>query len=250
MDWDRITKDIVSQIQEKVDEASAKGVIFGLSGGLDSAVVGALGKRAFPDDILGLIMPCQSNPQDLEHANLLSVQFSIPTQTIVLDESFDSLRSALCIGDDINKTDMAYANIKPRLRMISLYYYANRHNYLVLGTGNRSELMVGYFTKYGDGGTDVLPIGSIYKTDIRDWARFLAVPSQIIEKPPSAGLWSDQTDEGEMGMSYEELDSALRSVVDDEEGTNVAPEIIEKVKDMVKASEHKRNIAPVLKPRL
>jgi NAD+ synthase len=104
---------------------------------------------------------------------------------------------------------LATANLKPRLRMATLYYYANKLNYLVIGTGNRSELAMGYFTKYGDGGVDLLPLGNLLKTKVRELAKELKVPQEIIDRPPSAGLWHGQTDEGEMGISYAELDNIL-----------------------------------------
>ena len=135
---------------------------------------------------------------------------------------------------------LATANLKPRLRMTTLYAFANELDYRVLGTGNRSELAVGYFTKYGDGGADFLPLGDLVKGEVRDLARYLGVPERIITKPPSAGLWADQTDEAEMGLTYEELDAYLLT-------SEASPAVKAKVDAMHAASEHKRalpRIAP------
>jgi NAD+ synthase len=144
-------------------------------------------------------------------------------------------------------TQLANANIKPRLRMITLYHLANSRNYLVAGTGNRSELMIGYFTKYGDGGVDLLPIGSLLKSDVRDLAAEIAVPKRIIDRAPSAGLWAGQTDEEEMGLTYEDLDAAL-AAIDSGNTTDISPDILQRVEQMISASAHKRTLAPVFRP--
>ena len=122
--------------------------------------------------------------------------------------------------------DLAKANLKPRLRMMILYYFANSQDYLVAGTGNKSELCVGYFTKYGDGGVDILPLGGLLKTEVRKLAKELGIPKEIIDRTPSAGLWKDQTDEGEMGMSYEDLDFCLEAIEKGEENL-IKKEILE-----------------------
>nr|MCU0256832.1 NAD(+) synthase [Vicinamibacterales bacterium] len=135
---------------------------------------------------------------------------------------------------------LAQANLKPRLRMTTLYYVANRLNYLVAGTGNRTEIAIGYYTKYGDGGVDLLPLGALVKSEVRALARELGVPAPIIEKPPSAGLWIGQTDEGEMGFTYAELEDYLLRGPD-----AVAPATVMKIERLVRASEHKRHLPPV-----
>ncbi len=135
---------------------------------------------------------------------------------------------------------MALANIKPRLRMTTLYYYAQNLGYLVLGPSNKSEFTVGYFTKHGDSGVDLLPIASFTKTQVRDLARELKIPNIIIEKPPTAGLWENQTDEKEMGFGYDVLDKYIE--------TKTGPEdIVEKIEHMNRISEHKRNMPPIFK---
>jgi NAD+ synthase len=138
---------------------------------------------------------------------------------------------------------LALANLKPRLRMATLYAVANRYSYLVAGTGNRSEIAIGYFTKYGDGGVDVLPLGALVKSQVRELARELDVPSGIIEKPPSAGLWLGQTDEGEMGFSYAELERFLC-----EGPAAVPPAVALKIEALARASDHKRRMPPVFEP--
>ena len=136
-------------------------------------------------------------------------------------------------------SNLAKANLKPRLRMLVLYYFANKLNYLVCGTGNKSEIMAGYFTKHGDGATDILPIGDLLKKEVRKLAKELGIPEHIITKPPTAGLWPGQTDEGEMGITYPELDDILERL--ENKRKQVLPKKkVDKVKEMIKSSEHKR----------
>ncbi len=228
------TEEIANWIKNKVEEANAKGAVIGMSGGVDSSLAAVLCKKALGDNLLGILMPCHSNPSDLEHAKIVAEKFGIPTQTVDLTEIYDKLLKTLPDGNQIAK-----ANLKPRLRMLVLYYFANKLGYIVAGTGNKTEIMVGYFTKYGDGGVDIEPIGGLYKTQVRELAKELGIPEEIITKPPSAGLWEGQTDEGEMGITYEELDKILQALEKgDTEGLD--PEKVEKVKQMIRKSEHKR----------
>jgi len=226
-------------IKEKVKEAGAEGVVFGLSGGVDSSLTAALAKKALGDKVLGLLMPCHSDPTDLEHARLLATKFDIETEYVDLGPVFDRLMASLPRG-----SDMAVANLKPRLRMATLYYFANTLNYLVAGTGNKSELTVGYFTKYGDGGADLLPLGDLLKYQVRELARELGVPEEIIAKPPSAGLWAGQTDEGEMGITYDELDRTI-AAIEKGDTRDCDEATVERVKAMMTTSEHKRRFMPI-----
>jgi len=226
-------------IREQVTAAKGQGVVLGLSGGMDSSVVAVLCQRAFPQNMLGVIMPCHSVNQDVEHARALAQRFSIPTKNVVLDSTFDTLLKALPdekAAPDISR--LAQANLKARLRMLTLYHFANRLNYLVVGSGNRDERAIGYFTKYGDGGVDIQPLGSLLKGQVEELAQFLAIPRQIIEKPPSAGLWEGQTDEEELGFCYDELDRYLAS-------GEASAALKEKFKAIIAAAEHKRQPPPV-----
>lgn len=243
---DKTTEKIVTWIRETVNKSGAKGVIIGLSGGIDSACVAALCKKAFPTAIKGVIMPCFSNHLDREHAEITAKTLDIPCEIVDLEESFKVLfRAAEKKEYDKEKhKELAVANIKPRLRMTTLYYFANKLNYLVVGTDNKTESMLGYFTKYGDGGVDILPISSLYKRDIRKLAKYLGVHEEIINKKPSAGLWEGQTDEEEMGLSYDEADDILYRIENNECLSHIKEEKLERIRKMMSASEHKRNLPP------
>jgi len=231
---------LVEWIRGQVTTAGAEGVVVGLSGGVDSAVTAALCRQACPGQVLGLIMPCHSDPGDAEDALLAAGTLDIPTRTVVLDEIYDLLLGKFsgALTGAGGRMVLAAANLKPRLRMLTLYYFANRLNYLVAGTGNKSELTVGYFTKYGDGGVDILPLGNLVKREVRQLAALLGVPRPIIEKVPSAGLWAGQTDEGEMGLTYEQLDRFLRT-------GQAEPGVEETIRRMSECSQHKRRLPPV-----
>ena len=229
MDMLELADRLVLWIREKVSSAGSGGVVLGLSGGLDSAVVAVLSRRAFPQSVLALLMPCFSLEDDIKHAKLVAAKFSIPTKTVVLDSVFNTLLEVLPDSED---SRLAQANLKPRLRMLALYYYANELGYLVVGTSNKSELAVGYFTKYGDGGADILPLGNLVKREVRELARHLEIPQEIIDKAPSGGLWAGQTDEGELGFTYDELDRYLLS--------GQAPdEVRKKIEQKMASSKHK-----------
>lgn len=228
---------LVAWLRERAAEAGSEGAVVGLSGGIDSAVVAGLCRRAFGEKVLGVIMPCHSNPEDAEHARLLADAFGIEARTVVLDAVYDQFLSLLSQGQDSAPPRLAVANLKPRLRMLTLYYHANSLNYLVMGTGNKSEATVGYFTKYGDGGVDLLPIANLVKQEVRELASYLGVPQAIIDKPPSAGLWGGQTDETEMGLTYEALD---RYILKGE----APPQVAQRIEEMNRRSEHKRRLPP------
>jgi NAD+ synthase len=241
---ERLATHLSDWIRDTVSAGGGKGTVCGLSGGLDSAVVAALCKRAFPTDSLGLLMPCHSDAEDAEDALLTAHHFGLASATVDLTESYDLLFAELSATlTDLGEDPLATANIKPRLRMAALYAFANHLGYRVVGTGNRSELAVGYFTKYGDGAADLLPLGNLTKTRVRELAEHLEVPRRIIDRPPSAGLWPGQTDEGEMGLTYAELDAYL---------SGASPAGGERIEALAAASEHKRSlpaIAPLPKGR-
>lgn len=228
---------LVEWIRNNVNNAGAKGIVFGLSGGIDSAVLGALAKLAFPETTLGIIMPCHSDPIDEEHGLLVAESIGIETIKVDLSDTFDTLIKASNLS--INNK-LALANVKPRLRMTTLYYHGQNNNYLVAGGSNKSEFVTGYFTKHGDSGVDILPLAEFVKAEIIELARYLNIPSIIIDKPPSAGLWMDQTDEDEMGFSYQVLDNYIKTG----EGSI---DIIERIEKMYKGSSHKRKFPPIYK---
>jgi NAD+ synthase len=249
-------------IKEKVDGAGCKGVLFGLSGGLDSAVVATLCSEVFDRErMLGIIMPCGSQKEDEEDAHLIASNLDIKTETFDLGTTFESLTPRFLLPTN---NPLSNANLKARLRMATLYCVANELSYLVVGTGNKTEIMVGYGTKYGDGGVDIQPIGDLYKTEVFEMARVLGLPEKIINKAPSAGLWKGQTDEKEMGITYEKLDKILMAfkkyrcyVKPDMSpstkvtaqmmcvGENIAMEDLIKVEKMILKSQHKREMPPV-----
>ncbi|SHH63537.1 NAD(+) synthase [Sporanaerobacter acetigenes] len=234
---EKICDEIVKWIKERVEESGSKGVVFGLSGGIDSAVVAGLSKRAFPEDSLGIIMPCHSNPIDEKHGILVAESLSLKTIKVDLTDTYDVFMKTLI---DSGENKLAKANVKPRLRMTTLYYFAQLNNYLVVGPSNKSELTVGYFTKHGDSGVDILPIASFVKSEVREMAKFLNIPEIIITKAPTAGLWEDQTDEREMGFGYDVLDNYIKT-------GRAEDELKEKIERLNKRSEHKRKYPPIFK---
>ncbi len=236
-----LVQKVCNWMEDKVIKAKAEGVLFGLSGGLDSAVVAALSIRIFPQNALAIIIPCHSLKADINDALKFINKFNIPYKIIDVSKVYDSFIHLLNDKENEGSFKLAEANIKPRLRMITLYYFANKLNYLVVGTGNKSEIMIGYFTKYGDGGADILPVGNLLKSQVRELAKYLGIPKKIINKPPSAGLWEGQTDEEEIGINYDQLDKYLRT------GKLNNKIIQKKIQDKITKSAHKR-ITPVKPP--
>lgn len=207
---DELAKKIESWLKQQMISRKAGGLVVGLSGGVDSAVTAALCKKACPDGTLGLIMPCHSDPRDREHALLVAEKIGLEYRTIELDDIFSQIVKMLTGESYIpGQRDLPVVNIKPRLRMLALYFHASRRRSLVVGTSNLCEMTVGYNTKYGDGGADLMPIANLVKGEVRELARYLGVPREIIEKPPSAGLWYGHDDEKELGITYDQLDDYL-----------------------------------------
>lgn len=231
----KIRKKIVNWIRRNIKESGCDGIVLGLSGGVDSSSVAALSKQAVGKArVLTLILPCHSKEEDLQDAKLVAKLIGTKTKILDLSNIYDSLIKILPKANRI-----AQANLKSRLRMLVLYYFANKLNYLVCGTGNKSELMVGYFTKHGDGANDILPLGDLLKTQVVQLAEELHIPKRIINKPPTAGLWSGQTDEGEMGITYTELDDILKRIENKKQQVRSRNKVI-KVRQMIKRSAHKR----------
>lgn len=240
MNAEAVSNYLIEWLKEKVQNAACRGVVLGISGGIDSAVAGALAKRAFPDNCRGLIMPCESNRQDVIDGRLVAEALEIPYQEIELDEAYQALLKKFenVLKPEGSAARMVQANIKPRLRMISLYYFAQAQNYMVLGTSNKSEINVGYATKHGDSGVDLQILGDLRKEQVYELARFLNIPQPIIDKAPSAGLWSGQTDEIEMGFCYQELDQYISTGKGD-------AQVISQIQTMNSKSAHKRQLPPI-----
>ncbi|GAA4064475.1 NAD(+) synthase [Amphibacillus indicireducens] len=233
---------LVNWLREQFKQANVKGLVVGLSGGLDSALVANLIKQAVPDHSLAVIMPCESQTEDLEHARALVEQAQIADLTIDLTDSYQQLYQTIHDTVKVHSTfnqehdQLARANLKARLRMATLYTIATNHQYLVVGTDNAAEWYTGYFTKYGDGGVDINPLVHLTKNEVKQMAEFVGVPSAITEKQPSAGLWEGQTDEDEMGTSYDYIDRYLK-------GESVPERDREIIERMHHRSAHKRKIA-------
>jgi NAD+ synthase len=248
---------IAAWMRQQLHSAGARGFVVGLSGGVDSALVARLADLAAPGHVLAAILPCHSDPLDERDATLVADHFAIPCVRVDLSPAYDELVQHLqhalakvpaqmrdTAPADPLRGRVPIANVKPRLRMATLYYFANTLNYLVAGTGNRSELAIGYFTKYGDGGCDLLPIGGLVKSQVRVLARELGIPPAIVERTPSAGLWIGQTDEEEMGFTYAELERYL-----DEGPQGVPPALAMRIERLIRASDHKRQLPPMPEAR-
>jgi NAD+ synthase len=247
---------IAGWMRRSLASSGARGFVVGLSGGIDSAVVARLAQLAAPGAVVGVLLPSHSDPRDEQDALLVAKQFSLPTARIDLSSAYDllaadgqaaldrlrpQLRSApTTVPADDPRARIPPANIKPRLRMTMLYFVANSMQYLVAGTGNKSEIAIGYFTKYGDGGADMLPLGQLVKSEVRALARELQIPSAIIDRTPSAGLWPGQNDEQEIGFSYADLERYL------EEGPQgISPALAMRIERLTRSTEHKRQLPPM-----
>ena len=228
----KITKIIESFIKEKTK--GFNGVVIGISGGIDSTVVAYLAVNALgKDKVHGLMMPYEknSNTEDgIKIAKILGIRcwyFDIKPMVKSFEEETGFF------GDNISK-----GNLMARIRMSLLYGVANKNNMLVLGTSNKSEILTGYFTKFGDGGVDLEPIGDLYKTDVWKLAKYLGIDEKIINKTPSAELWKGQTDEKELGMNYPTLDKVLK-------GIRVNKNAMERVQVLTDRARHKSIMPPV-----
>jgi len=235
---------ITEFISNYVNNAGAKGVVVGLSGGIDSAVVALLCKKALGNEkVHCLFLPETTTPErDKEDYEILVKKFELNSKVKDISHLVKEVEKSSVISPD----ERTLANIKARLRMILLFEYANMTRSLVCGTSNKSELLIGYFTKYGDGGADIQPIGDLYKTQVLKLAHYLEIPEEIISKPPTAGLWFGQTDEKEIGISYNILDQILYGLELKLPLSKIAESIpttmenVRKIKNLRIKTQHKR----------
>ena len=232
-------KKTVEWLREQGEAAGAKGMLVGVSGGIDSAVVAHLIKMAYPNNSIGVILPVNSSAGQLVDAEELIQTCGITRLLIDLsDLNKNLLNNVQNAMSDLYNSEferISDANMRARLRMTTLYTIANNLNYMVVGTDNAAEIYTGYFTKYGDGGVDLMPIANLLKSEVYEWARFLNIPESIINKAPSADLWEGQTDEIEMGVSYSAIDTFLSE-------KTIPKRDLDIITKLHKKTEHKRNI--------
>lgn len=251
LNYDLVVREISSFILNYVSSLNVNGVVIGLSGGVDSSVTAALSVKALGGGrVLGLIMPDSdiTPREDVNDALHLASTLGISHQIIDIKNIVKTYKENL----KIEGGRIADGNLRARIRMSILYYYANSMRMLVAGSGDRSEIMIGYFTKYGDGGADILPIGCLYKTTIRRLAAYLKLPESIVNKPSSPRLWRKHLAEEELGLSYSEIDVILYglydlglSIEELSRRAGVSIEDIRKVLRMTSSSEHKRKTPPI-----
>ncbi len=245
INYPAIKDKIVAFIRSKVKEADATGAVIGLSGGIDSTLTAYLTVEALgQENVLGLLLPEKGITSQQDIADALEVVKILGIGHKVIEIS-PILRSFSKLIPDFDKTALAAkGNLKARTRMCILYYHANLMHRMVIGTGNKTELLLGYFTKYGDGGVDIEPIGGLYKTQVRGLSRFMGIPAGIIDKTPTAGLWKGQTDEGELGVTYEMADKILLMLVDEKKDVSAVRKLypsgqVDRLVSLMRANKHK-----------
>jgi NAD+ synthase len=254
LDFSETETKITRFINEYVSNSQVKGVVLGLSGGVDSATVAALCSKALGGkNVLALLLPEEETrkQKDIDDAKVIAEQFNIKTQIIDITQSLESIYTTIPVYDQ--KNQICKGNIKARTRMVILYYYANKLNKIVCGSSDKSETLMGYFTKWGDGAADMSPIRDLYKTQVRRLAINLGIPETIALKPSTPALWPDQAAEEELGIKYETLDIILygleRFIPTKEIATqlNIEQNTVETVKNRLLHSEHKRQMPRVPK---
>lgn len=232
---------IIAGIQQYFAQAGMRRAVLGLSGGVDSALTAVLTAKALgPKSVTALLMPEHglTDPKNIGDAAKLAKQLGIRTLTVPINRYLSAFANS-----QWKQSKLAKANLRARIRAVLLYNYANSNDYLVVGTSNKTELMLGYFTKYGDGAVDLEPIGNLYKCEVRAMARMLGVPDRIVDKTPTAELWRGQTDELELGMSYDDADSLLMRL---EKGERITGKKAEQIKKIVATNAHKTKLPQVI----
>jgi len=242
-DYDTIAKRIQDGLKQRIEDSGAKGVIFGLSGGIDSALIAYLCNNSIKEKTLALIMPDSKISPESETSDAIKIVDELGLDYKLLD--INSIHKEFNMILEPN--DRALGNLRARIRMNILYYYANLKNLVVLGSSDKSEFNIGYFTKFGDGAADVLPIVSLYKTQVREMARYLGIDENIIIKKSSPHLWPNHEAEHEIGFEYEQIDSILYCIIDKKlslketaKKSQIDIETVKKISEMYKKSEHKR----------
>jgi NAD+ synthase len=245
-DYNSIQNKIGDFLKNELEMRRSNGVVFGLSGGIDSAVIATLCSKFIKEKSLALIMPNAKITPKSETEDAIKIVDSHSIEYKLIDIGFIHKE----YSKYLEPSPMAFANLGARIRASMLYYYANARNCLVLGSSDKSEFLIGYFTKFGDGASDLLPIVSLYKTQIRELAKNLGISPSIISKPSGPHLWEGHTAETEIGLTYEEIDSILHCMIDknlslDETSkiTEIAISEVDKVYRMYKKSEHKRTVS-------
>ncbi|EHU8411726.1 NAD+ synthase [Campylobacter jejuni] len=244
MDWQKITEKMCDFIQEKVKNSQSQGVVLGLSGGIDSALVATLCKRALKENVFALLMPTQiSNKANLEDALRLCADLNLEYKIIEIQSILDAF-----IKQSENTTLVSLGNFAARIRMSLLYDYSALKNSLVIGTSNKSELLLGYGTIYGDLACAFNPIGSLYKSEIYALAKYLNLHENFIKKAPSADLWENQSDEADLGFSYAKIDKGLKVLETNDEKLlrTLDPSLIAMLKNRMQKNAFKGKMPEIL----
>ncbi len=211
MNYQNIKDQMISFLQQQAKHVGVQNVVVGISGGLDSAIVSVLCKEAFGDNFYGVMLPSQySSEESIHDAKELCEKFDIQYEVVSVAPMVEGYYS----NNDSDASVLRKGNFSARMRMAVLYDISAKHNAIVVGTSNKSEILLGYGTLYGDTACAINPIGQMYKSDEFEFAKFLGVPESIINKKPSADLWSGQSDEDELGYSYKNMDDVLKQLVD------------------------------------